>query len=81
MTFSISLRTNGKKVLRAFFCLLFDLFVFFDGEDVNVLLSWDTTAMRMTYLSLFDANVISCFSYCMTVLLIPIVGNVLFFIK
>lgn len=58
---------------------MFSGFLFFDGGVVNVLLSQDRAAIRRTYLSLVGANVISCFSYCMTLLLIPIVGNVLFF--
>lgn len=80
MTFSIaiSLRINGKS-LKGFLLLSFFLFLFFDGGLVNVLLSQDRAAIRRTYLSLFGANVISWFSYCITLLLIPIVGNVLFF--
>jgi len=72
---AVSLRINGKSLKGFFFLFRF----FFDEGVVNVLLSQDRAAMKRTYLSLFGANVISVLSYCMTLLLTPIVGNVLFF--
>lgn len=54
-------------------------FVLLLREVVNVLLFDDSAAIRWTYLSLFTVNVISCFSYYMTLLLISLVSSMLFF--